>query len=976
MLEFHALGGLTVAVDGREAPLGGPRQRRLLAMFLIHRNTVVSLDRLADAVFVGAPTPGANTTLRSYVARIRRVVADGEHAPTVVTQAPGYLLAVADEAFDVARFERGVAEAEAQAAQGEHTAAASSLRAALDLWQGEAYAEFADEDWARPEAQRLGELRLVAFERLFEAELESGRAAALIPEIEGLVDAHPTREGLRAQLMIALYRAGRQADSLRAFQDLRRDLRDELGLDPTPALVDLERRLLAQDPTLLAVEPAGQRLRGYLLGERLGTGRDGTVFAARLPGIDRELAIRVVHEAVADRPEFVRTFESTARRVASLDHPAIVPIQDYWREPGAAYLVMRRLHGGSLTDRLARGPLSVEETARLVDRVGGALLAASEAGLAHGRVSADSVLIDDAGDPCIGDFALAATAGGVSDRDVHDLAVLVRTCLNGATEATGAALARALAPTDRPAMAEFVPLLSAALADGTRRTGLAPNPYKGLRAFDEADAADFFGRADVVREVVDRLGRPGRAGRLVLVVGGSGTGKSSVVRAGVLPAVRSGALPGSADWFVTTMLPGATPFAALAESLRQVAVVDSTGLAEELAADPVAIDQVIRRVVPDGGQMLLLVDQFEELFTSATDRDQKAFLAGVLHAISVDDSRLRVVATLRADFYDRPLGVSGFGGTVNEATVTLPALSAAELEAAVVGPAERVGRRVESALVAELVSAVADEPAALPALQFTLYELAQRGGDELTLAAYRELGELDGAIAARAEELYRSLDVDERADVRRLFEQLVVVAAGEEPTRRRAPRPELSIGLASDRLDATVDRWTEARLLSVDRHSQTRVPTVELAHEALLREWPRLHGWIEESREDLGVLTRLRDAAAGWHQVDRDPGAIYRGAPLAMVEEVVDRGGRELPPLDDEFLHASRHARDAEAHEAAERIARQARASRRLCDRPHRWPRRRRPARGRRRPARGGPTGAAGGDGARAGRGLHRQRRR
>ena len=167
--------------------------------------------------------------------------------------------------------------------------------------------------------------------------------------------------------------------------------------------------------------------------------------------------------------------------------------------------------------------------------------------------------------------------------------------------------------------------------------------------------------------------------------------------------MRAGSLPGSAGWFVTTMLPGATPFAALAESLRQVAVVESVGLAEELAADLGAIDRVIRRVVPEGGQMLLLVDQFEELFTSATVRDQKSFLAGLLHATTAHDSRLHIVATLRADFYDRPLGVSGFGAVVNDATVTIPAMSAAELEAAVVGPAERVGRRVETALVAELV---------------------------------------------------------------------------------------------------------------------------------------------------------------------------------------------------------------------------------------------------------------------------------
>ncbi len=237
------------------------------------------------------------------------------------------------------------------------------MREALGLWRGDAYAEFADEDWARAESQRLGELRLVAHERLIDAELASGRAAEVIPEIEALVDEHPLREAFRAQLMIALYRAGRQADALRVVQEYRRLLVDELGLDPTPALVELERRVLTHDATLMLAEPAGLPLRGYRLGERLGTGRDGTVYAAHVPGVGRDLAIRVIREEIADGPEFVRSFEADAHQVASLRHPAIVPIHDYWREPGAAYLVMRRMHGGTLRDRLRTRPV-VDRRAR------------------------------------------------------------------------------------------------------------------------------------------------------------------------------------------------------------------------------------------------------------------------------------------------------------------------------------------------------------------------------------------------------------------------------------------------------------------------------------------------------------------------------------------------------------------------------------------------------------------------------------
>ena len=253
-----------------------------------------------------------------------------------------------------------------------------------------------------------------------------------------------------------------------------------------------------------------------------------------------------------------------------------------------------------------------------------------------------------------------------------------------------------------------------------------PNPYKGLRAFDEPDAEDFFGRDGLVDEVLARLAGGGPRGRLVLLVGGSGSGKSSLVRAGLLPRVRGGAAGESERWFVATMVPGASPFKALAESLRRVAVVESHRLAEELAGGEQGIDRVLRRMLPEGGELLLVVDQLEELFTLADDGEQRAFLDGLSHALAVADSRLRVVATLRADFYDRPLRFERFGTAVGDATVPIPAMSAAELEAAIVGPAERVGDLVEPALVAELVGGVLHEPAALPSLQFTLYELAER----------------------------------------------------------------------------------------------------------------------------------------------------------------------------------------------------------------------------------------------------------
>ena len=943
MLEYRALGGLSVVDGGDELSLGGSRQRRLAAVLLMDRNRVVSIDRLAEVVFAGEPTPGAATTLRSYVARLRRVVERAGSGSRVVTRPPGYMLEVGDEAFDVARFEAAVAAGRSCLTRRDADEASRVLRAGLGLWRGGAYAEFADEDWARPEAQRLGELRLVAYELLADAELACGRAAEVAFELEPLAAEHPLRESFQAKLMLSLYRSGRQVEALRAYQAHREVLAGELGLDPPPELAELEGRILVHDEALRELEPGELRLRGYRLGERLGTGRDGTVYAARLPDVDRDIAIRVVPEALANDPSFVRSFDSDARRVAALHHPAVVPVYDWWREPGAAYVVMRRMRGGTLRDRVQQARVPAREVAALVARVGAALLASADAGISHGRVVAESILFDEGGNAHLADFPMGTEDARVQGEDVRDLALVVAESLTGRhpTEAAiedaaagpSEVLIAALSGPEPPRLDTFVPAVVASLSgEAAEPVQKRPNPYKGLRAFDEPDAEDFFGRDGLVDEVLARLAGVGPRGRLVLVVGGSGSGKSSLVRAGLLPRVRGGGVAGSEGWFVAAMVPGASPFKELAESLRRVAVAESNRLAEELAAGEEGIDRVLRRVVPEGGELLLVVDQLEELFTLADD-EQRGFLDGLTHALSVADSRLRVVATLRADFYDRPLRFERFGAAVGDATVPIAAMSAAELEAAIEGPVERVGGHVDPALAAELVGAVLREPAALPSLQYTLYELAERSPDRnLTLTAYRELGGVDAAIAARAEELYRSLDDEGRCSVRGLFERLVVVGAEVEPTRRRALRSELAAaaGPAAGEVLDVIEVWAQARLLTLDRHPESREPTVEVAHEALLRDWPRLCGWLKEDREEIVALGHLREAAASWAELERDPGALYRGARLEVALDISEGRSGTLAALEREFLDASREERDREQQREAERIERQARANRRL----------------------------------------------
>jgi DNA-binding SARP family transcriptional activator/WD40 repeat protein len=930
MIEFRALGSLAVVVDGQETSIGGPRQRRLLAMLLIHHDDVVSVDRLVDAVFAGEPTDAARTTMRSYIARIRRVV--GADSPTValVTKPPGYSLRIETDVFDVSAFEARLEAGRRQHATGDASLAVATLRSVLDLWAGDAYAEFADEEWAFAEAQRLEELRLVALEWLVEAELACGRAAESVALLDQLVSDHPLREAFRSLQMLGLYRAGRQVDALRAFRDYRGKLRDEVGLEPSPGLIELQHRILEHDDVLALGEAAGEPLRGYRLGRRLGTGPNGTMYVAALPGEVHERTISILTDPVVDDAEFVRTFEMNAQRIASLHHPGIVPLHDYWRQPGTAYVVSRRLGTSTLRDRLERGSMRHEEFLALVNRVGGALAEAASRGTAHGWITLDNIVESDGGF-AITNFVVCPRA---IDHDVADLIAVLRACVDSADVSLPAAVRKEVdGVLERPyrSIGDLLERLRRALAANVDvPTSAPPNPFKGLRAFDETDSCDFHGREALVGELVERV-RVGAGAGLTLVVGASGSGKSSVVRAGVIPAIRSGVLDGDHQWFVTTMMPGGSPFKELAEAIRQTAVTELDGLAGALRDGALSLDAAARLALPPGGRLLLVVDQFEEIFTLNPADEQSAFLGLLTEAIETTDGAVHVLATMRADFYDRPLAFQRFGAFVGPATVVVAAMTASELESAIVRPAAAHGATAESALVAELVAAVADQPAALPALQYTLYELAERRSDRcLTLDSYRELGGVDRAIASRAERLYLSLDDRGRSLVRSVFEQLVVVDVESEATGRRSARADLAALGDPDAVHDVIEQWTAARLLSGDHDPRTRVSTVQVAHEALLRSWPRLREWIVEDRELIVEAHHRREAAAAWERVGRDEGALYRGARLERALELTGGDHDHLPPIEQEFLDASAALRRREDDEARARIAQQARANRRL----------------------------------------------
>jgi WD40 repeat protein/class 3 adenylate cyclase len=463
----------------------------------------------------------------------------------------------------------------------------------------------------------------------------------------------------------------------------------------------------------------------------------------------------------------------------------------------------------------------------------------------------------------------------------------------------------------------------AALGIGAAPALDARNPYKGLRAFAEGDADDFFGREALTEHLVERLGET----RFLAVVGPSGSGKSSVVRAGLVPRLRQGALPGSEHWHIVEMFPGAYPLEELEAALLRTADSAPAGLLEQLEQDERGLLRAVKRLLTDDdSELVLVVDQLEEVFTLVEDEARRTqFLALLERAVADPHARLRIVVTLRADFYDRPLLYSGFAELLRDYVEALVPLKADEFERAIAGPAERVGAKFEPGLLAELVADVADEPGALPLLQYALTELFERReGSMLTADAYSAIGGISGALAGRAEEIYGGLGEPAQEASRQLFLRLVTLGEGAEDTRRRVERTELaSMEVDQVALEEAIQEFGAWRLLSFDRDPRSGTPTIEVAHEALMREWSRFRRWIDNGREQVRLHRRLATAAREWEGADREASYLLRGSNLAQFESLAGESTIALTELEREFVEASTAANELE-------LARERRQNRRL----------------------------------------------
>jgi len=401
-------------------------------------------------------------------------------------------------------------------------------------------------------------------------------------------------------------------------------------------------------------------------------------------------------------------------------------------------------------------------------------------------------------------------------------------------------------------------------------------PFKGLAFFDRSDAEYFCGRERVVSDLLARLVESS----LVGILGPSGIGKSSLLRAGVLPALSAGTLPGSASWRQLLVRPGQHPCAEL-ERL--------------LGGEP--LDGVLGRLSP-GDRIVIAVDQLEELFTVCDlEAERAAFLEQLVAAARDGERRALMICALRADFYGRLASFPAFADVLSASHVLVAPMDRGELARAIEVPAARAGLEVERALVDALVSDVAGEPGGLPLLSTTLLELWRtRALGALWYDGYRASGGVRGAVARLAEAAYTELDEPDQRTARSLMLRLAADQDG-ALVRRRVPFAEL---IRQDGAEPVLAALTGARLVTVNEGE------VELCHEALLREWPRYRTWLEEDRAGRRLHAHLARSAREWDSSGRDPAELYRGARLGSTMEWAAQHESELNSDERRFLDASR----------------------------------------------------------------------
>jgi len=998
-------------VEENNKPVTGfasDRVRALLVYLATEIDQPHRRDKLAGLLWPNYPQKTARTNLRRALADLRKALGDHQAAPPylLISRQTIQFNSTSHAWVDVAAFATALPSEANQVQLDEQRI--QSLTGALASYRGDFLEGFFLEDsidfeeWVLLKRERCQRQVHIILQLLVTYYEKMGAYDQAITYAWRQVEMDPFQESAQRKIMLLLVQTGQRAAALSQYDTLEALLEVEMGMAPAAQTTKLHENILtgATDLTTTITPKA----RGYQLHEQIGMGHHGAVYRAIQPGINRDVAIKIILPQYANRPDFIRRFEAEAQVIARLEHPYIVPLYDYWREADGAYLVMRWLRCGSLQTALANGPLSVETAVTNIDQLAAALTTAHRHGIIHRDIKSANILLDEEGSTYLSDFGIAkdstresapypteqalSPSTAISPEqilnepttprtDLYSLGLVLVEMLTGRHPFAGLSMAEVITrclqepmPSIRERRSDLPLLVDDVIQHATARqpedrfpdalslasafrkavstnethfvslptTPLSAdidNPYRGLLAFEEADADLFYGRTQFTQQLLTHLSST----RFLAIIGPSGCGKSSVVKAGLIPALRKGEFPESENWFIVDMKPGASPFAALETALMTVAVHPPPSLQEPLQIDEHGLTRVLKRILPDpqqaeSSQVFLLIDQFEELFTQVEDKHiRQLFLDNLLTAVADPVSQLRIVITLRADFYDKPMQVPVLGELLREHTELVLPMTPTEMEEAISKPATQVGVNIEPQLAATMMADVQEQQGALPLLQYTLTELFDhRQENTLTLTTYEDIGGMTGALSRRAEEIYSVQDDNGKAATRQLFMRLITVGEEENQTpgalvtRRRGLQSELTALQTSGEFEQTdiesvIEAYGRFRLLTFDHNPVTREPTVEVAHEALLREWPRLQEWLGESRADIQQQQLLASAATEWEAADKHEGYLLHGARLVHFSEWANKNSVALTQNEQAFLQASQTAQAQQ--QAAEETRRQ-----------------------------------------------------
>ncbi|NIN34392.1 MAG: TIR domain-containing protein, partial [Gammaproteobacteria bacterium] len=445
-------------------------------------------------------------------------------------------------------------------------------------------------------------------------------------------------------------------------------------------------------------------------------------------------------------------------------------------------------------------------------------------------------------------------------------------------------------------------------------------PYRGLEVFREEDRQYFFGRETLVQRLLARL----KSKRFLAFIGPSGSGKSSVVQAGLIPALRP-------DSLIALFTPGERPLEEMAFALRKKIHPDKyqppvSQYIEQLQTSPESLHYLAREIIesmPAAGtnpyrRFVIIVDQFEEVFTQTVlEHERKQFLTLLLKAVEITGGPVTVILTMRSDFIGRCAAYRDLNIYFSGHLEQVEAMTPEELQSAIEMPARCVDMEFEKGLVDIILNDVKGASSELPLVEHALLELFQyqpRQGNLLTAQAYEAIGRVEGALVRRADNLYDSLTDTQKETVRKMFILgLIQPGEGTEDTRRRVPKEELlAIGSDTREAEKILDLWTTARLLTGSRDEDRQQAMVEVAHEALIRKWQRIREWMDEGREIARHKGILRQAAQEWERNKRSEDYLYQGARLMQMEEFLEAHHHDTSAVEKAFIAAGTAKREAQ----------------------------------------------------------------